>query len=220
MMESRISALVDGELEQEEVMAALASTQEHQGLQQDWMLYHLIGDSLRQTSPLSPDFNARFAEQLAKEPTVLAPHTVFHGLQPVESRSPLGHTVFHGLQPGRERHSDPLWVVKPTHAESYVESRSPLGRRFFQHQPPLIALSVAASVAAVSLVAWVALQFNNASGLGAAANTVAAGTGPVNSNPAINVSSYLSAHQEYSLALQGVSPYQRASLEKPQDGGR
>lgn len=221
MMESRISALVDGELEQAEAIEMLvAAAREQKALQQEWMLFHLIGDTLRQTPPLSPGFNTRFSKHLAKEPTVLAPHTVFHGLQPVESRSPLGHTVFHGLQPGRERHSDPLWVVKPTHAESYVESRSPLGRRFLQHKRPLIALSAAASVAAVSLVAWVALQFNNESGLTAPANTVAAETSPSGSAPAVNVSSYLSAHQEYSHAVQGVSSYQRASLEKPQGGGR
>lgn len=39
----------------------------------------------------------------------------------------MGHTTFHGLQTGHDRHSDPLRVVKPTHAESYVESRSPIG---------------------------------------------------------------------------------------------
>ncbi|MCE5180182.1 MAG: sigma-E factor negative regulatory protein [Betaproteobacteria bacterium] len=167
MMESRVSALVDGELEQEEAIEMLvAATREQKTLQQEWMLFHLIGDTLRQTPPLSPDFNTRFSEQLAKEPTILAP------------------------------------------------------RRFFQHKRSLMALSAAASVAAVSLVAWVALQFNNVSGLTAPANTIVAETSPSGSAPAINVSSYLSAHQEYSYAVQGISPYQRASLEKPQGGGR
>jgi sigma-E factor negative regulatory protein RseA len=183
MMESRISALVDGELEHEEAVEMLIAARDQKALQQEWMLFHLIGDSLRQTPPLSPDFNTRFSEHLAKEPTVLAPHTAFHRLQS-------------------------------------LESRSSSGRRFFQHKHPLIALSAAASVAAVSLVAWVALQFNNVSGLTAPANTVVAETSPPGSAPAINVSSYLSAHQEYSHAAQGVSSYQRASLEKPQGGGR
>lgn len=167
MMESRISALVDGELEQAEAIEMLvAAAREQKELQQEWMLFHMIGDTLRQTPPLSPGFNTRFSEHLAKEPTVLAP------------------------------------------------------RRFLQHKRPLIALSAAASVAAVSLVAWVALQFNNESGLTAPANTIAAETSPSGSAPAVNVSSYLSAHQEYSHAVQGVSSYQRASLEKPQGGGR
>ena len=76
MMESRLSALVDGELDHEEANAILVSAREQPELQQKWNMYHLIGDSLRQTSPLSPDFNARFAGQLAKEPTVLAPRQI------------------------------------------------------------------------------------------------------------------------------------------------
>lgn len=164
MMESRISALVDGELEQEEASALLAAVKEQPGLQQEWQHFHLIGDALRQTPPLSPDFSARFAAQLAKEPTVLAP------------------------------------------------------RRFPQSRRPLIALSAAASVAAVSLVAWVALQFNTA-GSGLAVQATVAEASPASAAP-VNVSSYLLAHQEYSHAAQEMSAYQRASLEKPRDGSR
>ncbi|MHB8167354.1 MAG: sigma-E factor negative regulatory protein, partial [Sulfuricella sp.] len=120
MMESRISALADGELDHEEANAILVSAREQPELRQKWNMYHLIGDSLRQTSPLSPDFNARFAGELAKEPTVLAP------------------------------------------------------RRLLPPRRPLIALSAAASIAAVSLVAWVALQFNHESGLGATNRLVVA----------------------------------------------
>lgn len=73
MMESRISALADGELDHEEANEILVLAREQPELQQKWHMYHLIGDSLRQTSPLSPDFNSRFSGQLAKEPTVLVP---------------------------------------------------------------------------------------------------------------------------------------------------
>lgn len=73
MMESRISALADGELDHEEVSEILVLSREQPELQQKWNMYHLIGDSLRQTSPLSPDFNTRFAGQLAEEPTIVAP---------------------------------------------------------------------------------------------------------------------------------------------------
>lgn len=165
MMESRISALVDGELEQEEASALLAAVKKEPGLRQEWQHFHLIGDALRQTPPLSPDFSARFAAQLEKEPTVLAP------------------------------------------------------RRFPQPRRPLIALSAAASVAAVSLVAWVALQFNTA-GSGPAVQATVAEASPASAAPAVNVSSYLIAHQEYSRAAQETSSYQRASLEKPRGGSR
>ena len=120
MMESRISALTDGELDHEEVNEILISAREQPELQQKWNMYHLIGDSLRQTSSLSPDFNARITSQLAKEPTVLTP------------------------------------------------------RRLFPNRRPLIALSAAASIAAVSLVAWVAMQFNHERDPGAAASAIVA----------------------------------------------
>ena len=166
MMESRISALTDGELDHEEANAILVSAREQLELQQKWNMYHLIGDSLRQTSPLSSDFNARFAGQLAKEPTVLAP------------------------------------------------------RRFLPHRRPLIALSAAASVAAVSLVAWVALQFNPERDMGATASAVVAEASTVSTSSEINVNGYLAAHQEYSPAVQLPRHYQRASLEQSRDGGR
>lgn len=165
-MESRISALIDGELDHEEANVILLSTREQPELQQKWNMYHLIGDSLRQTSPLSPDFNARFAGHLAKEPTVLAP------------------------------------------------------RKFLPIRRPLIALSAAASIAAVSLVAWVALQFNQESGQSTASSAVVAEASTERPSSEINVNGYLAAHQEYSPAVQLPRNYQRASLEKSRDGGR
>lgn len=166
MMESRISALADGELDHEEANAILVSAREQTELQQKWNMYHLIGDSLRQTAPLSPDFTARFAGQLAKEPTVLAPG------------------------------------------------------RLLPNRRPLIAFSAAASVAAVSLMAWVALQFNPQSDLGATARAVVPETSTANTSSEINVNGYLTAHQEYSPAVQLPRHYQRASLEQSRDGGR
>jgi sigma-E factor negative regulatory protein RseA len=72
-MKSRISALMDGELDPgaaAEPLAALASEGE---ARQAWRLYHLIGDALRDTRILSGEFSQRLAERLAQEPTVLAP---------------------------------------------------------------------------------------------------------------------------------------------------
>jgi sigma-E factor negative regulatory protein RseA len=41
--------------------------------QERWETWHLIGDVMRGVTPLSDDFNTRFAQRLAAEPTVLAP---------------------------------------------------------------------------------------------------------------------------------------------------
>lgn len=182
MMESRISALVDGELEQEEAMTLLTSSvKERQEWQEEWMLLHLIGDALRQAPPLSPGFNTRFAEQLAKEPTVLAPRAIRHDPPKAESRD-----IQHG-------------------------------RRASQHRP-LIALSAAASIAAVSLVAWSAFQLNRGPEPGT--NVVVADNSLNSAVSAVNVSGYLAAHQEYSHAMQDSGFYQRAAFEKRQGDGR
>lgn len=182
MIESRLSALVDGELEQEDAMLLLASVKERQELQDEWMLLHLIGDTLRQTPSLSSDFNTRFSAQLAKEPTVLAPRAIRHEQPPAENRR----------LPGR-------WALP--------------------HRP-LIKLSAAASVAAVSLVAWTAFQFNDGHESGSRANVVVAENSTSGARPAANVSSYLAAHQEYSHVMQDSGSYQRAVFATPQGGGR
>lgn len=69
----KISALIDGELEPDEAGRALSHVKQEPGLQDTWDTYHLIGDALRGSTPLSAGFQARLAQRLAAEPTVLAP---------------------------------------------------------------------------------------------------------------------------------------------------
>lgn len=161
-MKNRISALMDGELDDEESRIVFGQFKQHESLRDDWEIYHLIGDSLRQAPVWQDDFSARFAERLAAEPTVLAPR-----------------------------------ALKP-------QPRSP------------VSWPVAASVAAVSLVAWAAFQLNQPDGTTrqmASAEVSASGSGI---SPQ-NVKYYLNAHQEYSVAaIHGASPYLQASLENRQ----
>lgn len=64
---------MDGELERHEAAGAIGSLESEGEERQTWRDYHLIGDAMRDTRMLSPGFTARVAEQLGKEPTVLAP---------------------------------------------------------------------------------------------------------------------------------------------------
>ena len=72
-MKSRISALMDGELDQQEADGALATLKDEGEARDTWRSYHLIGDAMRDTRQLSAGFAARVAAKLAEEPTVLAP---------------------------------------------------------------------------------------------------------------------------------------------------
>lgn len=81
-MKSKISALVDGEQAADETGTALAALGDDGEAREAWSTYHLIGDAMRDSDSLSPDFAARVAERIAREPVVLAP-----AAQPVPKRS-------------------------------------------------------------------------------------------------------------------------------------
>ena len=150
-MKEQISALMDGELDDEDTRIVFGKLKQGEALRDEWEIYHLIGDGMRQTPLLNSDFNSRFALRLAAEPTVLAP------------------------QP------------KPR----------PLRMK--------IALSAAASLAAVSVVAWTAFQLNPPD----KAKIAEAPTHLSSSS----VSGYVNAHQEYSTsAYYGAAPYRHTSL--------
>jgi len=81
-MKSRISALMDGEIERDEAPGALAALQAEGDALEAWRTYHLISDALRETRVLSQDFAKRVAQRLAEEPTVVAPVRLAREAQP------------------------------------------------------------------------------------------------------------------------------------------
>lgn len=75
-MKTRISALMDGELDEQSAREAIVTTARESAAAEIWSTYHLIGDAMRGTRLMSDKFSARLAERLAAEPTVLAPRRV------------------------------------------------------------------------------------------------------------------------------------------------
>ena len=69
----KISALIDGELEELEARQQFGRLKQDEELAQCWATFHLIGDAMRGENPLSQGFGERLAQRLAGEPTVLAP---------------------------------------------------------------------------------------------------------------------------------------------------
>jgi sigma-E factor negative regulatory protein RseA len=72
-MKDRISALMDGELDDSSAATAIEALQSDGEARDTWRTYHLISDALGKSGMLSEGFSERVAAALAKEPTVLAP---------------------------------------------------------------------------------------------------------------------------------------------------
>lgn len=72
-MKDQISALMDGELalnSSDHLITAIKAGGESS---ECWATYHLIGDVMRGSALLKPDFHERVMRKLDDEPTVLAP---------------------------------------------------------------------------------------------------------------------------------------------------
>lgn len=72
----KISALMDGELDADEAARQIAHLKQDTDRRHVWDAYHVIGDAMRgecSRGMLATAFSARFSQQLALEPTVLAP---------------------------------------------------------------------------------------------------------------------------------------------------
>ena len=71
----RLSALLDVQLEHDEISNEISRLIKQNGSREEWYRYHLIGDAIRQE--LGPVVDSRLAERISKqleqEPVVLAP---------------------------------------------------------------------------------------------------------------------------------------------------
>ena len=63
-MKSKVSALMDGELDQRDVSNVIEAIRKGDDLQEEWETYHLIGDTLRQSSRLSMNISPSVSQKL------------------------------------------------------------------------------------------------------------------------------------------------------------
>lgn len=75
-MKEKVSALLDGALDEAASARMLDSLKRDGGLRQEWERYSLIGDVLRDDPVLSADFTSKLMRKLDAEPTVLAPAVI------------------------------------------------------------------------------------------------------------------------------------------------
>ena len=74
-MKQNLSALMDGELFDDEAEALLDKIKRNPDSHAEWHIYHLVGDALRQPDHLHANISASLRERLQAEPTVLAPRS-------------------------------------------------------------------------------------------------------------------------------------------------
>jgi sigma-E factor negative regulatory protein RseA len=77
----RLSALMDGELDDKSAAHVIQALAHDRDAMETWRTYQLISDAMRESQLLSKGFTARLAQRLAAEPTVLAPRAMQHAPQ-------------------------------------------------------------------------------------------------------------------------------------------
>jgi len=173
-MKAKISALMDGELDAQELSEPLAALGRDVDAFETWRTYHLISDALQGRAMLANDCLRRVVARLAEEPVLVGPL--------------------------------PADVARPERARWFVPS------------------ALAASVAAVTLVGWMAFapqekaapllapvaQVPQPAAVVAAAR--AAKDAPARLPMTAATRDYLIAHQAFSPrnSLQGMAPYVRS----------
>jgi len=166
-MNDKISALMDGELDEKSAAEVIDWLGRDGDALRVWRAYQLISDAMRDGCLLSDGFAARVAARLSAEPALLAP--------------------------ARLQAEPRKWLV----------------------------LSAAASVAAVSLVGWLAFAPQREAPPPQVAQASAT---PLKKQPAIvplpsGTNDYLLAHQGFSprASLQGMAPYVRTVSDSAQE---
>ena len=72
-MKEQISALMDGDLVLDEAEYLMTAIKANGEAAERWSTYHLIGDVMRGDQAMRADLSQKIMQQIAKEPTVLAP---------------------------------------------------------------------------------------------------------------------------------------------------
>lgn len=96
MMNEKVSALADGEIEGQEATNELALMLSDKAAMQAWRDYQRIGDAMRGSANLNDAFTARLMLAIEQEPTVLAPNAMprtLHSTSAKETAVEKNHTV-------------------------------------------------------------------------------------------------------------------------------
>ena len=143
-----LSALMDGELDDQPARHELARLKDDPELRETWYAFHLIGDAMRGERVLSAEFDALVVKRLASEPTVLSPmrrrtsprRVMTYALSAAASVSAIGFVAWVALgpttstviaQPGQPA---PGAITQPVAAIGPVPSDGSMNEYILAHQ--------------------------------------------------------------------------------------
>ena len=197
MSGEKISALMDGEIDDDQVDHTLAALKKDD-IGESWGIYHQIGDVLRSSDmaiDMSSDFNSRFAARLSAEPTLLAP--VIAANRDTNSLSP---ELQIKANPGNSRR----WALPGMVAATAMAAVA------FVATPQLM-VAMQGTPASAEISTPVASTSKDRSGAVESANvTAASASGDViMRDPRID--DYLFAHQRFSPSLYSTAQYARSA---------
>jgi len=140
-MSERISALMDGELADDATTHELTVLRGSGESRDTWDTYHLIGDVLR--GDISPSIARRVSEQLAVEPTVLAPKPIVESAHHSHMRYALSAAaglagvalVIWTATPVLNPTQSQMAAVRAVPADSGVVDKKKVENYLFAHQP-------------------------------------------------------------------------------------
>jgi sigma-E factor negative regulatory protein RseA len=91
-MQEKISALMDGELSEEDAASVIRKFEATDGLREQWAVYHLISDVLENSEARSIDVSRRVSARIATEPLTPAIPAVTI-LRPKAKRKPVAYAA-------------------------------------------------------------------------------------------------------------------------------
>lgn len=210
IMQEHISALMDAELTDEQVVAILAS--QDQEMRKTWETYHQIGDVLRSEEMavgMRPDFAARLAARLDAEPVIVAPAMAASRKQ----RRAAASLSFPG------RFAVPAMVAATIAAVAIFAGTSLNG-----DETGLEQVTPHAAPAGARVVADSAKTLPKEAMMQARLDMPAAGSAEEHPQEVIlrdpHIDEYLMAHQRFAPSVYSTAPYTRASAfaGKPEAG--
>ncbi|MEC4721995.1 sigma-E factor negative regulatory protein [Noviherbaspirillum sp. CPCC 100848] len=202
--QEQISAMADGEIPVEQLDGLLASLRD-KNAQEDWKLYHQIGDLLRSEDMnvrLSDDFSSRMSAMLDAEPTIVAPSSITGALKP-------SHDVKAQDVSRPARGSARRWAVPGMAAAAAMAAvafvATPQLMVAFKSAPE----GAPASVASVSVAGNAPIEIAGGSTPQEAVMATSESGEVVVRDPRID--DYLFAHQRYSPSVYSTAQYARSA---------